>query len=417
MFCVLSDHYPLQLLGAAAEILQVQEQNQQLQAQLSGVQQVLQEKTAKENLMQEQIQQLQAALEEKTAKENLMQEQIQQLQAAMEEVAAKENLEKQSSLNECPQCSVFSVNTVRQSKLKGLMMYYTGFSVTSFETLFSFLIPTPLTNPIHYKEKKKSCNHICLKCQMFLTLCRLRNGFHMKDLANRFGISMQTAGIIFNSWILYMCNKLLYLSLWPHRDVIIDKMPQKYKEQYPNCMAIVDCTEMKIEKPSSVKVHSQCFSEYKSNTTLKALVVTDPRGSLMWVSGLFSGSISDREICLKGHFFEFLKDQIAAGDLAEGDAIMADKGFRIEKDLNEIGIGLNIPPFASSTSQMSQQDVATTKQTDAHRIHVEREINKIKNFKLIGSRKIQLSAMTNIDEIWFVCCYLTAFQDMIVTGA
>jgi hypothetical protein len=43
--------------------------------------------------------------------------------------------------------------------------------------------------------------------------------------------------------------------------------------------------------------------DYKSTTTLKSLVVTDPRGSVIFVSDLFSGSISDNEICHKSGFY------------------------------------------------------------------------------------------------------------------
>ena len=74
-------------------------------------------------------------------------------------------------------------------------------------------------------------------------------------------------------------------------------MPLKCKEEFPTCLAIIDCTEIRTEKPSSFKTQSQCYSDYKSITTLKSLVVTDPRESVMFISELFSGSISDNDIC------------------------------------------------------------------------------------------------------------------------
>ncbi|VDI81632.1 Hypothetical predicted protein [Mytilus galloprovincialis] len=48
-------------------------------------------------------------------------------------------------------------------------------------------------------------------------------------------------------------------------------MPQQYKHEFPTCLAIIDCTEFKIEKPSTLKSQSQCYSDYKSSTTLKSL--------------------------------------------------------------------------------------------------------------------------------------------------
>lgn len=47
--------------------------------------------------------------------------------------------------------------------------------------------------------------------------------------------------------------------------------------------------------------------------------------------------------------------------LEVGDEIMADKGFEIQDLLAPIGVRLNIPPFLSSSSQFSSEDVVRTK--------------------------------------------------------
>ena len=55
---------------------------------------------------------------------------------------------------------------------------------------------------------------------------------------------------------------------------------------------------------------------------------------------------------------KLLEKLIESGFITKGDAIMADKGFTIHKELSDIGLLLNIPPFTSSTCQMSASDVA-----------------------------------------------------------
>jgi hypothetical protein len=146
--------------------------------------------------------------------------------------------------------------------------------------LATFLFPNDETIPVTYKEKRKEVQDMKLSEQLFLVLCRLRNGRHIKDLAYRFNIKQHSASLIFNSVIHYMYLKLGSLSYWPHRDVIIDNMPKQYSDEFPT---IIDCTEIRIEKPKSWKSQSQCYSDYKSTTTLKSLVVTDPRGSVIFV--------------------------------------------------------------------------------------------------------------------------------------
>ncbi|CAG2224367.1 unnamed protein product [Mytilus edulis] len=307
----------------------------------------------------------------------------------------------------------FSAETVANSNIKKLFEYYTGLTYVRFILLVNFLFPEEGINPVNYKEKRKEVKAMLLTDQLFLVLCRLRNGLHIKDLAYRFNIKPQSVSVIFKSVIHYMYLKLGYLSYWPHRDTIIQNMPQQYKQEFPTCLAIIDCTELKTEKPSSLKSQSQCYSDYKSSTTLKSLVVTDPRGSVIFVSDLFSGSISDNEICKESGFYKLLQQLKDQGYLQDNDGIMADKGFRIEKDLGELNLRLNIPPFASTATQMSSGDVALTRKIAAHRIHIERSINQIKNFKIVN-RRIPGTLFYNINEIWTVCSLLTNFQDTLV---
>lgn len=92
---------------------------------------------------------------------------------------------------------------------------------------------------------------------------------------------------------------------------------------------------------------------------------------------------------------------------------MADKGFHIEKDLSELELGLNIPPFASSGKPFNEAEVSLTKKIASHRIHIERAINQIKCFKLI-KRIIPISIFSSINAHWFNASMLTNFQDTLV---
>ena len=119
--------------------------------------------------------------------------------------------------------------------------------------------------------------------------------FSVKDLVFRFRLSEQSVSELFFSWIGYMFCQLEQLSWWPLQDTIISHMPANFNSKFPQCLAMTDCTETKTETPSSLKAHSQCYSDYKSSTILKPLVAADLMGALMSVSALFSGSISDQK--------------------------------------------------------------------------------------------------------------------------
>ncbi len=193
----------------------------------------------------------------------------------------------------------------------------------------------------------------------------------------------------------------------------MDNMPSEYKKLFPSTMAILDCTELKIQKPSSLVNQSMTYSNYKSSNTVKGLIAIDPRGSLMFASMLYSGSIFDKDIYLKSGLHDFLKEAVNSGWLQPKDCIMVDKGFRIHDDLESIGLHLDIPPFASSSGQMSCENVNKTQKIAKWRVHVERHMAAVKRFKII-SQKVSMKLLPHIDHIWFVCNCLTTVQPPII---
>ena len=94
-------------------------------------------------------------------------------------------------------------------------------------------------------------------------------------------------------------------------------MSEQFKEKFASPRVIVDCTEIKCQMPSSLLLNSS----YKNHTTLKGLVGITPGGAFSFISQLYTGLISVREIVLRSGFLEQQFDN--------GDTVMADKGFTI----------------------------------------------------------------------------------------
>lgn len=67
---------------------------------------------------------------------------------------------------------------------------------------------------------------------------------------------------------------------------------------------------------------------------------------------------------------------------------MADKGFTVRDELSKLNLLCNIPPMASSTSQMSVSDSDTilTEKIAKHRVHIERLFAKVKTYKMLSVR-------------------------------
>ena len=92
---------------------------------------------------------------------------------------------------------------------------------------------------------------------------------------------------------------------------------------------------------------------------------------------------------------------------------MADKGFTIQ-DLLPLGVSLNIPPFLGSYAQMPANDVVRTQEVASLRIHVERAINKIKNFH-IWDGVVPLHQFGVVNQMWAVCAILCNAQSNIIS--
>ena len=161
-------------------------------------------------------------------------------------------------------------------------------------------------------------------------------GVFENDLVESFHISPASVSRNFISWANFLYFMLGSIPIWPCRNHIQRTMPDCFKELFPNVRVIIDCTEIKIQTPSSLLLHSEFYSNYKSTTTLKSLVGITPAGAISFVSSLYTGSISDKDITQRCGIIQLLE---------ENDGVMADKGFTIDDLLLPIKCTLNVPPF------------------------------------------------------------------------
>lgn len=188
-----------------------------------------------------------------------------------------------------------------------MINFYTGFNdYETLKCLFVALQPTAATMIRWTQMQRHSSNTENIKFnairnealplmdQFFMFLCRVRQGFPEQDLAIRFNISQSSVSIILITWSNYLYTMLGSLPIWPPRCVIDSNMPKCFKESNPHVRVILDCTEIKVQTPSSKVLNSETCSNYKSRTTFKSLIGITPCGAVSFISSLFTGSISDK---------------------------------------------------------------------------------------------------------------------------
>lgn len=146
---------------------------------------------------------------------------------------------------------------------------------------------------------------------------------------------------------------------------------------------------------------SLTWSEYKKANTLKYLVSCTPDGLVNFVSPGYGGRATDTAIAENSGFLEMLK---------AGMQIMADRGFKNMSHILEMkGCVLVRPPTVSSNNQSSTQEVKESKRIASLRIHVERVIGRLKEFKIL-TEVIDHNLIQSFDCIVYIACGLINLQ-------
>ena len=170
-------------------------------------------------------------------------------------------------------------------------------------------------------------------------------------------------------------------------------LPETFKESYPKTTIIVDCTEVFIQRPFSLKARAQTCSTYKSHNTVKFLLGIAPSGYIMFLSDSYGGRASDKYITKSSGFLHYLDP---------GDEVMADRGFTISEDLFALRVKLNIPAFMKGGSQLTDEETTESRRITAVRIHVERAICRLKSFKILNTT-LPITCVKKVANIALVC--------------
>ncbi|XP_064462529.1 uncharacterized protein LOC135373224 [Ornithodoros turicata] len=287
------------------------------------------------------------------------------------------------------------------------MRYYTGFSSPELlKGFFSFLQPQ-IEHLQYWQASPKTTSRdrrfvLSSEDQLLLTLMRLRLGLDGVDLTYRFGVSESTVSRIWITWVDFLYNRLRQVPTVLTPELCDKYRPQPFKDKsYSTVDGILDCTEIFIETPSSFRVQSDTYSNYKKHNTAKGLVMCSPNGLVTYVSDLSPGRLSDKDLTISSGVLE---------TICASRSVMADRGFLIEEECRKRSIALNIPPFMRGKSQLSQEEEQETRKIASIRIHIERVIRRIKNYKILAT--VLPNTMTyQLNKIWHICARIINFTD------
>ena len=249
--------------------------------------------------------------------------------------------------------------------------------------------------------------------EFLLVLMKLSRALTNQDLAYRFGTHVTKVTKVFHRWIDLMAVTLKPLIAWPDKGMVLSTLPASFKPHYCHATCIIDCSEVFIERPTSLVARAQTYSNYKSHNTVKFLVAISPTGAIIYISKCWGGRVSDKHLTRNCGFLEHIQ---------HGDLVLADRGFDISDELALIGASLAVPPFTRGKSQLSQREVELSRALSHVRIHVERAIGRMKYYKILHStlpisliKRPHETEICTIDKILISCAALSNLQPPLVT--
>ena len=344
-------------------------------------------------------------------------ETVQQLRSEVEalKISLKESEEREKDLSKKLNSNDLAIMDEVLSS-DSLCNHYTGFpSISRMQAVFEFLDAgiNGQNVILHQNQGNKGTGAgrprslPPFHCYV-LTLIRLRRNFDIVHLAFLFHVNGTTVSMTFITWINFMYIRLGSVPIWPSMQHVGRFMPDSMRKKFPFVKVIIDCVEFRVESATSLFMHKLFYSDYKSHTTVKCLVAICPGGGFCFISSVFPGSISDKEITVRSGLLN-------PALWNPGEGIMADRGFTVKDYTDNLNIKLVIPAFLKGRDQLSEEEVVLSQQIASERIHVERMIQRLKTYHIFD-RVIPISMMGSLNQIISVCALLSNFQDPIIAA-
>jgi len=152
---------------------------------------------------------------------------------------------------------MITLESLKENNAK--VKYYTGLpSFGTLKAVFDFV------SPCLESSSKKG---LPLFSQFLMVLTRLRLNLDLEHLSYLFGIHLSNVSRTIKKWINVMYERLKVLIKWPDHEELYKTMPIAFKK-FGKCVVIIDCFEIFMEKPSTVKASTQTWSNYKLSTII-----------------------------------------------------------------------------------------------------------------------------------------------------
>lgn len=171
--------------------------------------------------------------------------------------------------------------------------------------------------------------------------------------------------------------------------------------------SILDCFEVQIEVPSNALHQALTWLDYKKYNTIKYLISSTPHGLVNFISIGFGGRATDKTIIENSNYLNLLPNNCV---------VMADRGFKQVAQLFEArNSSLVKPPSVSSSKKPTKEEVRETRTIAALRIHIERTIRRLREFRMLKEHScINKNMVHHLDSVVTIACGIINIQSPLI---
>jgi len=271
---------------------------------------------------------------------------------------------------------------------------YTNVTYSTFNYLLKLVLELHGEDDSKYPMTKK----------IFLVLSKLSINRSYKYLSDLVGFQRRMCGAFFANTVHLLAVTLKNSVTWPSKEEITFNMPTCFEK----------CTDTRVILCFQVPLTCSDCSEYpirlyvpsKFNQSIKILVGFAPSGLVTFVSEVYDGRATDKEIIEDCDLLPKLEPHV--------DAIMVDQGFAIHDTCLNKGIKVYTSPFVLKKQRLTDTNDKSSLESTGAWAHVKNVIDRFRAFKVLQS-KISGSVVPYLDDVLIVIAGLVNLSPPILS--
>lgn len=255
------------------------------------------------------------------------------------------------------------------------------------------------------ERAKRRARDLGCKNGLFFALFVIRTGSTLTVASALFGVSKQTAGRAFTTWVCFLRRSLRPFVRFPKIDEVEATAPPNFiRAGLGKCILVLDGVELETMRVWQANMAHVIWSPYKGRPTGKLMVAVTSGGAITYIGPMYGGRLSDSDIVKRSGLIEGL---VKMGYSGKGFSVMADRGFNpLAASFLEAGILYVAPPSTrTGEEQFTTEDADISREVANLRIHVERAIGALKEWRYLDT-KFSSKQMDVVPMVWEICASL-----------